>query len=232
MNGITIGGLASINSGWTNGIVLSSLANVIDGEARIVSVSGLATVCGGDLNGIALSGLANVTSGTIRGLTLSGLGTVGGDGIAGITLTGGAVLSEGGLRGITAGVIGTISSDTFEEEGLQFHGIQAESARWLTLHAIDVDITDDLKGYALGGIRVNAGEIVGVASSAGLVRARHLRGFSHALVNICDETQTGLTVGIVNFAEELHGVQIGLINIARNNRAGLRVLPIVNAHFE
>jgi hypothetical protein len=36
----------------------------------------------------------------------------------------------------------------------------------------------------------------------------------------------------VNFAQELHGVQIGLINIARNNSPGTRVLPILNAHLD
>jgi hypothetical protein len=35
-----------------------------------------------------------------------------------------------------------------------------------------------------------------------------------------------------NFARELNGVQIGVINIAKNNRAPFRVLPIINAHFE
>jgi hypothetical protein len=43
-------------------------------------------------------------------------------------------------------------------------------------------------------------------------------------------SQRGLAIGIVNYAEELHGVQIGLINIARNNSSGTRVLPIVNVH--
>jgi hypothetical protein len=32
-------------------------------------------------------------------------------------------------------------------------------------------------------------------------------------------------------ARELHGVQIGLLNIAGNNPAALRVLPGLNLHF-
>jgi hypothetical protein len=43
-------------------------------------------------------------------------------------------------------------------------------------------------------------------------------------------TQRGLAIGIVNYAEELHGVQVGLINIARNNSSGTRVLPVLNVH--
>jgi hypothetical protein len=40
-------------------------------------------------------------------------------------------------------------------------------------------------------------------------------------------SQRGLTIGILNIAEELHGVQIGLINIARNKES-FSVLPFVN----
>ena len=34
-------------------------------------------------------------------------------------------------------------------------------------------------------------------------------------------------IGLINIAEELHGVQIGVINIARN-KSSFRVLPLVN----
>ena len=42
--------------------------------------------------------------------------------------------------------------------------------------------------------------------------------------------QRGLAIGIVNFAEELHGAQVGLVNIAMNNPRATRVLPILNVH--
>jgi hypothetical protein len=40
--------------------------------------------------------------------------------------------------------------------------------------------------------------------------------------------QQGLTIGIINYARSLDGVQVGLINIAKSNRSGRRVLPIAN----
>lgn len=39
-------------------------------------------------------------------------------------------------------------------------------------------------------------------------------------------------VGLVNNAHALHGVQLGLVNIARNNRGLARVLPVVNVHLD
>jgi hypothetical protein len=62
---------------------------------------------------------------------------------------------------------------------------------------------------------VEEGELHGVSVSA----FNDLRG----------ARQRGLVVGLLNIAEELHGVQIGLINIARNKRS-FRVLPLVNYH--
>jgi len=43
--------------------------------------------------------------------------------------------------------------------------------------------------------------------------------------------QDGWTIGLVNYARTLHGVQIGLINIARSNPKATRVLPLFNADF-
>jgi hypothetical protein len=43
--------------------------------------------------------------------------------------------------------------------------------------------------------------------------------------------QDGWTIGIVNYARDLRGVQIGVINIARSNPKGTRVLPLFNADF-
>lgn len=53
------------------------------------------------------------------------------------------------------------------------------------------------------------------------------RGVSVSAVNRIRGRQSGITIGILNIAEELHGLQIGLINIARNKRS-LRVMPLVN----
>jgi hypothetical protein len=44
-------------------------------------------------------------------------------------------------------------------------------------------------------------------------------------------SQRGLAIGIYNRAEELHGVQIGLLNRADNNKPPFRWLPIVNLNL-
>ena len=53
-------------------------------------------------------------------------------------------------------------------------------------------------------------------------------GLAVSAVNHIKGEHRGLTIGLVNIADRLEGFQLGLINIARSNRPGLRVLPLVN----
>jgi hypothetical protein len=62
----------------------------------------------------------------------------------------------------------------------------------------------------------NEGEHTGVNISA----FNHIKG-----------TQTGLAIGIFNYAHNLKGVQIGLVNYVRDNPEYFKVLPIINANF-
>ena len=41
----------------------------------------------------------------------------------------------------------------------------------------------------------------------------------------------GLSIGLLNYARDLHGWQIGLLNYADNNPAGLRLLPLFNREW-
>ena len=55
-----------------------------------------------------------------------------------------------------------------------------------------------------------------------------LTGASISSVNWVRGQQRGLTIGLVNYAERLRGVQVGVININKNARAPFKVLPIIN----
>ena len=41
----------------------------------------------------------------------------------------------------------------------------------------------------------------------------------------------GLSIALFNYTNELHGVQLGILNYAGNNRKGFRLLPFANMHF-
>jgi hypothetical protein len=153
---------------------------------------------------------------------------VGGDFMNGITLTLGGLIVGDDLVGINAGGIGMVSYE--EDTGLSYFGVEAENARWITLHGIDIEVANELNGLGLSGITVRAAEIRGMAASLALVNSELMKGFSLSTVNYCTDLQVGLSIGIVNIAEELNGIQLGIINIAKN-KSRFKTLPIINASF-
>ena len=64
-----------------------------------------------------------------------------------------------------------------------------------------------------------------------MMRTENLRGLSIAGYNEVRGLQTGITIGLFNTADVLNGVQIGLLNRAKNNRPPFEWLPLFNAHF-
>ena len=66
------------------------------------------------------------------------------------------------------------------------------------------------------------------ANLVGNVVGETMGGLQVGAVNIVRGRAYGLQIAFVNFAEDLHGVQIGGLNF---NRSGLPCFPIVNAGF-
>jgi hypothetical protein len=238
LSGISIGGLAAVAGKSASGIMVGGLASVVEGNFSGIHVSGLASVCDGSMSGISVAGLATVSTRNFSGVSVSGFAAFAQGDISGIALAGGSVMANGDISGITIGVIGAFlkREPSDEDEGTEFSfsyaGTRARNAEWITVHGIDVGVEEKLGGLGAAGISVRADEIEGIALAGALVKARSLTGFSAGAVNYFDEYQAGLSIGLVNFARELNGVQLGIINIAKNNSSPFRVLPIVNAHFE
>ncbi len=249
LTGISVGGLATVSEGGMRGIHIGGLAAVAEGYMTGVSVGGLAAVSEAGMSGITIGGLAVVAEGEMTGITIGGLAAINEDGLSGINVGGFALITEGTLSGINAtlggikgarldginvGAIGIVAyneDDDEGEEGIVYTGIKAESAKWLTVHGIDIDVEDEIIGLAVSGIRIHAGSITGGAASL-VMLADEMRGFNAGCVNYFDGLQVGLSIGIYNYAEHLNGIQIGLVNIANNKSKPFRVLPIVNAHFD
>jgi len=84
----------------------------------------------------------------------------------------------------------------------------------------------------LAGLGAGGEDVRGLVIAPGyfkVIEGGSMRGVAVSAFNNIRGTQHGLTIGILNIADELHGLQVGLINIARNKRS-FSVLPIVNYH--
>ncbi len=55
-----------------------------------------------------------------------------------------------------------------------------------------------------------------------------MRGVSISSFNHIKGDQYGLSLGLLNYAWDLHGWQIGVLNYAKNNPPGLKLLPLFN----
>jgi hypothetical protein len=87
----------------------------------------------------------------------------------------------------------------------------------------------------LSGVAAGGEDVVGAVVAPAYFRIQEtgrFKGASVSAFNYIKGEQHGLTIGLLNIARHLNGVQFGLINYAKNNPRGLKLLPIVNAHFD
>ncbi len=146
------------------------------------------------LTGFQTGLFSSVVRADMRGFGLGGLiSTVGRD-ARGVTL-GGFVNSVGGvMRGVQIGGVSNI----------------ARSLRGVQIAALSNISNTPLRGLQLGGVtNISMGVSRGVQLSA--------------LVNVCSSTMHGFQLAPYNYADTLHGLQLGLINVALRRPRGLQV---------
>jgi len=151
----------------------------------------------------------------MRGLNVSGLATVSGQEMRGMNVAGLALVSGQDLVWINIGGLAVVGGGKIDGVSLSAGAVESGLVR----------------GLAVGGYRVKAREAEGLLASALYTRTRYLTGVAVAPYNRVRTLQVGLAIGLVNDATELHGVQLGVVNIARNNRGWKRVLPVLNLHL-
>lgn len=151
----------------------------------------------------------------------------------------------GKVNGIQLGIIGVsidekshglfinpIVTDMWDGQGLAFSGL--------------VFFCDKFDGISFSGIYSTANRYNGILVSPGSniidsvlngfsfsgVRtyAEHLNGFSFSSVNRIKHGK-GFLLGLVNYSDTFSGVQLGILNIIKENPRPFRRLPIINMHF-
>lgn len=218
VNGISVG-LVPV-AGTMQPLNLGVLGLFCDKNLNGLTAGGLFAI-GHHLNGLSIGGLILIAPlGAINGLSAAGL-TVYAKNLNGIHVSPAIVIADHKIRGVTIAGIWAGNGDKLPDagiEGLTLAGIVVGGNRikGVAVSPGIVKSKSNLTGIALSGISVNTGQLTGVAIAG--------------ITNI-NKKQRGLSVALVNRTKDLHGLQIGLINIAGNNRKGLRFLPVFNMHF-
>ena len=203
LRGIFIGGLGAGAGGDVEGIVFGGLGAGAGGNMTGISIGVLGAGAGGDLNGIVVGGLGAGTGASASGILIGGLGVGTGEDMTGIVFGGLGAGCGRELNGIAIGGLGVGASIV---RGLVFGGFGTGG--------------QDVQGVLLSGFWNQ------------ISREGSLTGLSASAFNLIKGNQTGLSLGIVNYAWHLNGFQIGLINYVKDNPKFLRLLPIINAHLD
>jgi hypothetical protein len=218
VRGILLGGLGAGAGGDVTGIAAGGLGAGAGGNVVGLLAGLLGAGCGGDLTGIALGGLGAGASGRLRGIAFGGLGAGAGGDVEGIVLGGLGVGAGGELRGLAVSGLGVGAGEAIRGIAVSAIGIGSPRIQGLTVSLVAG--ANEVQGLILAPAYFHLG-------SGG-----RFDGFAVSAFNRILGEQRGLVIGIVNYAARLNGVQIGLVNWADNNPAGLKILPIANAHFE
>ena len=232
MRGVGIGGIGIGSGGNMTGLFVGGIGVGTGGNFEGIAVGGIGAGAGGNVRGLTISLIGAGAGGNVRGITLAGIGAGAGGNVTGITVAGIAAGAGGNSTGIN--IAGIASGAGGDVTGLTIAGIATGAGRTLTGLAVAgiAAGAPRIRGVTLAGVASGGEDIRGVVIAGAWMRVERgeIRGVSVSSFNQVKGVQRGLAIGIVNFAEELHGAQIGLINIARNNPSGRRVLPVINWH--
>jgi hypothetical protein len=229
LRGISIGGIGVGSGGGVHGLAIGGIGVGSGGDLDGIMIGGIGAGGGGNARGLMIGGIGAGLGGSMTGIAIGGIGVASGGDLTGIAIGGIGAGTGGKLRGIAIGGIGTGSGGGIT--GLAISGIGAGSGG--TIH-----------GVAIAGVGVGAPRLEGlfVASAVGALDARAIViapvlfriepegsfvGGSLSAVNYVRGSQRGLSIGVVNYARSLSGVQVGVINIIANQKSH-PFLPIVN----
>lgn len=196
---VNIGLLSTMNR--LNGVGINALGSVVHGDMNGVQITGLANLAGGTMRGVQFAGISNISGNNTVGLSVAGLVNITGDGSKGVVITG--LTNIGGDNNS-----GVMMSGFMNVTGNMASGLQLSGAANIT-------------GQAFNGVMTS-----GLLNVVG----EHMNGLQMAgLANITGNKLNGVQVGAFNYATNVRGLQIGLVNYYQKEMKGFQ-LGLVNAN--
>ena len=183
--------------------------------------------CDWDLKGFDLD-LFYIETVKFKGLGISGIATRTRDDMAGLLISGLCNWHDASTRGVEL----TLGANVAFGDA---YGVDIASFGMRNLmKGVDVNLLASYQKEFVGWqtsciCNFTEGDCTGASFALALNMARVETGLQVAAINCADELH-GLQIGLVNMATECpRGLQIGFINIILDNR--VKILPIVNCYF-
>jgi hypothetical protein len=248
LSGINFGGFGIGAGGDVKGLNIGGLGIGSGGNLVGISVGGLGVGSGGDITGINLGGLGVGAGSKLKGFSFGTLGVGAGESISGITIGGLGVGAGENLAGLTIGGLGvgggkTVSGITFgglgvgagtELKGIAISVLAVGSPKVSALVIAPIAGSQNMRGLILAPAYMKVGYTSKNTNDDGEIEEDiegTFKGVSVSAFNHIKGSQKGIAFGVVNYTYKIKGVQLGLINIVKENPKGLRVLPLFNTHF-
>jgi len=248
LNGIQVGGIGVAAEHSLNGLSLALIGVGSGGDASGINFGGIGVGAGGDLFGLNIGGIGVGAGGNVTGLNIGGIGVGSGGKLTGINVGVFGVGASGDITGINFGGFGLGSGGNITGLNVGLFGLGAAGQiKGISVGGIGLGAGEKISGFSMALIGVGSPEITGITLTPGVAGAEKMKGLTVALANLriresfsgvslsayndIRGKQTGLAIGIVNRADELKGVQLGLINYVRSNPGIRKVLPILNFDF-
>jgi hypothetical protein len=226
MDGIVVSGLASARR--MRGITLGALGTN-SWSATGITLGGIGEKVDSSLTGIGIGGVALGNRATrLRGIGLAGVASRFGEATGIVGTAGGSNVAR--ANGLILSGVRTVVVDA---NGFALAGVLTQvRGRSTGLTAAPIVLANQLRGVGVGAV-LGGRDIRGLVFApvgVSIDSTGTLTGVSISAINANRGTQRGLSIGLYNAARNLHGVQLGLINVALNNSGPRRVLPLINWH--
>jgi hypothetical protein len=232
ITGVSLGAIPG--GGTLRGLQIGILGVAAEDSLTGVSLGLLGMGAGENITGINIGGLGAGCGNNLKGLNLGGLGVGAGENVTGITIGGIGAGAGKNMMGLNIGGIGVGAGERMA--GINIAGIGAGSGKELTgvtIAGVAAGSTR-VRGIVVGGFAVGGQDLKGLFVAGGCVHVTingQMTGIAVSPFNYFKGSQSGISIGIVNYAFRVKGVQIGLVNIVRSNPKYLRILPLFNSSF-
>ncbi len=230
VNGLSMG-IWGPDAGTLNGVNLGAIGVVADHNINGFSVGAIGAGSGSNINGVTFGGLGAGAGGTINGLVFGGLGAGAGQNVNGIIIGGLGVGAGQDLTGIGIGLLGIGAGRDLT--GIGIGGLGAGCGgkmQGLFVGGLGAG-APVVEGLILAGIGAGGNDVTGAVIALGTVRVEdggRFTGFAFSTFNYIKGRQNGVSLGIVNYARSLKGLQIGILNYVADNPDPFKVLPLIN----
>lgn len=187
------------NMNRLNGLGINAFGSVVQKNMNGVQLSGLANLAGGSMRGLQIGGISNVNGNNLAGASISGLVNISGNRAKGVLITGLTNIAGDNMSGVMISGITNVTGN--KASGVQLAGLANVTGEKFT-------------GVMASGLLNVVGETINGIQLSGLanVVGGQLNGMQAGLVNYATNTR-GLQIGLVNYyKDEMKGFQLGLVN--------------------